>query len=119
MKCAAAIDNGVTNVSNNLEHSGDCISLYTEQSGHYKCVPGPDHYLFSEKIPADCLDMAASALFYTDPGVYPVPGDRTGFSQEQDVQGEGDRRRAEICCPKAGGDYLPEEADPGQSFRQE
>jgi len=45
-------------------------------------------YIFGKKaaqIPADCLDMAAFALFYTDPRICYVFDHRTGFPQEQDV----------------------------------
>jgi hypothetical protein len=41
--------------------------------------------IFSAQIPADCLDMAAFALFYTDPRICYVFDHRTGFPQEQDV----------------------------------
>jgi len=40
---------------------------------------------FLAQIPADCLDMAAFALFYTDPRICYVFDHRTGFPQEQDV----------------------------------
>ena len=47
--------------------------------------PCAGHRLFSAQIPADCLDMAAFALFYTDPRICYVFDHRTGFPQEQDV----------------------------------
>ena len=48
-------------------------------------IPCAGHRLFSAQIPADCLDMAAFALFYTDPRICYVFDHRTGFPQEQDV----------------------------------
>ena len=41
--------------------------------------------VFFQRRSADCLDMAAFALFYTDPRICYVFDHRTGFPQEQDV----------------------------------
>ena len=40
---------------------------------------------FQRRSSADGMDMAASALFYTDPGICPVSYHRAGLPQKQDV----------------------------------
>ena len=59
------------------------VSVYNFIMDNIVLING--HRLFSAQIPADCLDMAAFALFYTDPRICYVFDHRTGFPQEQDV----------------------------------
>ena len=42
-------------------------------------------YLLSEKKAADCLDMAARTIFYTNCWICIVSADRTRFPKEQNV----------------------------------
>ena len=59
-----------------LDDGASCFDQYSS----FVC-----DYLLSEKKAADCLDMAARTIFYTNCWICIVSADRTRFPKEQNV----------------------------------